>query len=358
VQALRERADASKKEVRMRHIDACWQLDTGCVLPRGPAGTFDCDVVGDPCIVWDAELGAWRMFYFAMGRGGCSTAWAVSRSAEDIAPGDWDKRGVVALANAGDLVNPANCHKWWVVLEAGRCNRPAIIDGSYWSLVVCQKDGSKAIQAARAERLDGPWHVVPRPILSPGEADAVDGLHCDTPTAYWFADRSTALLFYKAYPRRPQAWSQSPFGSASVCAEWQPARGEADKLGPILSPDAESAWAAGWIGGVQLLGDAERGWYALLNASPAPPADKSNREPAPSLGGWAVCGASRPAGAWRLDDTRSPLLRPSDLTPQQTAAGLGTNFWRHHLLVTDSGQARIFFNSGAYGREQMYSMTA
>jgi hypothetical protein len=37
------------------------------------------------------------------------------------------------------------------------------------------------------------------------------------------------------------------------------------------------------------------------------------------------------------------------------AAGLGTNLWRHHLLVTPGGKARIFFNSGRYGQEQMYS---
>ncbi len=33
-------------------------------------------------------------------------------------------------------------------------------------------------------------------------------------------------------------------------------------------------------------------------------------------------------------------------------------FWRHHLLVTSEGQARIYFNSGPYGHEQMYSLVA
>jgi hypothetical protein len=36
--------------------------------------------------------------------------------------------------------------------------------------------------------------------------------------------------------------------------------------------------------------------------------------------------------------------------------GIGVNFWRHYLLVTPKGQVRIFFNSGTYGTEQMYSL--
>jgi hypothetical protein len=47
---------------------------------------------------------------------------------------------------------------------------------------------------------------------------------------------------------------------------------------------------------------------------------------------------------------------PDDLTDKELEAGLGVNFWHHHLLVTPGGKTRIFFNSGAYGKEQMYSL--
>jgi hypothetical protein len=55
-------------------------------------------------------------------------------------------------------------------------------------------------------------------------------------------------------------------------------------------------------------------------------------------------------------DSASPFVTPEHLTDAQRKAGLGVNFWRHHLLATRSG-ARIFFNSGPYGMEQMYSAT-
>jgi hypothetical protein len=113
------------------------------------------------------------------------------------------------------------------------------------------------------------------------------------------------------------------------------------------------------VGGFQLLRDAERSsWYALLNGSPTPPEDISNREPAPCVGGWAICESSNPDEKWKLDTKHSPFLYPANLTQEQLKAGLGVNFWRHHLLVTPSGRARIFFNSGRYGVEQMYSQVA
>ena len=71
---------------------------------------------------------------------------------------------------------------------------------------------------------------------------------------------------------------------------------------------------------------------------------------------WAVRRGDDPAGPWQIDRRCSPLRQPTDLTSQEQAAGLGVNFWRHHLLVTPAGQARIYFNSGKYGTEQMYSM--
>ena len=113
----------------------------------------------------------------------------------------------------------------------------------------------------------------------------------------------------------------------------------------------------GWIGGVQLLRDSAGGsWYAVINGSPTPPEDKSNREPAPSLGGWEFCEDKFPDRGWRSDTAHSPFAYPESLSREELDAGLGVNFWRHHLLVTRAGQARIFFNSGKYGTEQMYSL--
>jgi hypothetical protein len=72
------------------------------------------------------------------------------------------------------------------------------------------------------------------------------------------------------------------------------------------------------------------------------------------LGGWAVCSGRDPDAGWRILASGSPLFTPERLSDADRDAGLGVNFWRHHLLVTGR-QARIFFNSGPYGREQMYS---
>lgn len=59
-----------------------------------------------------------------------------------------------------------------------------------------------------------------------------------------------------------------------------------------------------------------------------------------------VCDGPDLDGPWRRDTEHSPSRRPEQLTPTELQAGLGVNFWRHHLLVTSNGQARIYFNSG------------
>jgi hypothetical protein len=69
-----------------------------------------------------------------------------------------------------------------------------------------------------------------------------------------------------------------------------------------------------------------------------------------------VCDGPDIEGSWRPDTEHSPFRRPEQLTQAERDAGLGVNFWRHHLLVTPKGQARIYFNSGPYGQEQMYSL--
>jgi len=337
-----------------------WEIDARCVLPCGVGNEFDGSVVGDPCVIWDEEFNAWRMFYFA-GAGRDYTGAkqhptvagiALSKSAEDIAPGDWKKTGAVELA---DTPGRRGGHKFWVVMDPKRVNRAAKIQGRYWGLHV--SGASKHIYAVSAERLAGPWTGIEGPILSPGTEDAApDGKHCDTPTAYWFEDLDRILIFYKAYPLVAQPGQpRAPFGSSSVVAYWRPREPAARKGRQILIPGRGNEFCRGWVGGVHLLNDAGH-WYALLNGSPKSPEDDSHREPAPSLGGWAICRDGAPDGEWRVDNSRSPFLYPEQLTPEQLAAGLGVNFWRHHLLVTPSGRARIFFNSGKYGTEQMYSL--
>jgi hypothetical protein len=244
-------------------------------------------------------------------------------------------------------------------MDAPHVNRAARIQGRYWGLHV--SGSSKHIYAVWAERLAGPWTCVEEPILSPNtEGTAPDGKHCDTPTAFWFENLGTVIIFYKAYPLRPQASQpNSLFGSSSVIAHWRPGEPAARKANQILVPGGGTEFCRGWVGGVQLLRDSQtQRWYALINGSPTSPEDNSNREPAPSLGGWAICRDTAPEGAWEVDTERSPILRTDQLTASEIQAGLGVNFWRHHLLVTRGGRARIFFNSGRYGTEQMYSVVA
>ena len=172
------------------------------------------------------------------------------------------------------------------------------------------------------------------------------------------ADRGQVLIFYKAYPREAQPEQPgAPFGSSTVVAWWRPSEPVARKADRVMAPGRNDDWNRGWVGGFQLLRDARLGvWYALLNGSPTAPADDSHREPAPSLGGWAVCQGEHPGGEWAADNSVSPFRKSEDLSDAETKAGLGVNFWRHHLLVTPGGRARIFFNSGPYGTEQMYSL--
>jgi len=253
-----------------------------------------------------------------------------------------------------------------VVQDSANAHRAALIDGHYWALFVSRQPEAesvahsrKVIQVAKALSLSGPWTVARKPVLLPPPGNQIDGLNCDTPTAYWFADREEVLVFYKAYPRQPQTEQpHAPFGSALLAATWHPQKVHARRLGVVLRPEANQ-WAAGWVGGLQLLaGRKGSGWLGLLNASRTPPEQISLREPAPSMGGWATCSAEFPDQAWSLDKSYSPFISPESVTDDMKTAGIQVNFWRHHLLTTPEGQTRIFFNSGSYGEEQMYSLVA
>ena len=344
-----------------RFITAQWKIDPRCVLARGPSNSFDSNVVGDPCIVWDDAINSWRMFYFAAGRdtsGSCATTGiAKSRSAEEIGPGDWEKLGPIEFVNPEVLMNPRGHHKFWIILNPYEYNTPARIEGKYWAVFTVSTP-EKHLQVAFTKRLSGPWTVREKPILSP-DANFLDGKHCDTPTAYWFENKKTVAVFYKGYPKYTQEKTQpgSPFGSGTILAYWHPDDTLAKKVGVLQRPGQNEAWNQGWMSTPMIFYDKDNEqWYGLINGSPTAPLDDSHREPAPSLGGWVVCKGKELHNIWRPDTLNSPFKYPDDLTEKEREAGLGVNFWRHHLLVTPGGQARIFFNSGAYGKEQMYSL--
>ncbi|TRX62037.1 hypothetical protein FNH22_01560 [Fulvivirga sp. M361] len=358
---------ASPIKVPANFREARWQMDPRAVLTRSDENGFDSHVVGDPCIVWDEEIHTWRMFYFAMGRAEdgeelLSTGMAKSKSAEEIGPGDWEKLGQVEISNPEDFTYEIGWHKWWVIMDAYKPNRAAKIEEKYWSVFTCttpneQGGKNKFIQVAFANRLAGPWTVVKQPVLSPDE-NWFDGLHCDTPTAYWVKDENKVAIFYKAYPKyAQQEQKESEFGSGTVLAWWHPSRAEAEKVKILQRPGQSKAWNQGWMSTPQVFYDKHnKQWYGLINGSPTSPADESHREPAPSLGGWVISGPEGLESLWSPDTVNSPFRYPEDLNQAELDGGIGVNFWRHHLLATPGGKARIFFNSGQYGTEQMYSM--
>jgi len=355
---------------RYNYMELNWKIDVTPVLKRSQGKEYDSRVVGDPCIVWDDKIKTWRMFYFAggytkEGRWRVGTGMALSRSVEEIGPDDWMKIEPVKIDNQEALINPMGWHKWWIVMEADQNNKAARIGGKYWAVFTCifiqeEARNQKHIQVASADELGGAWTVRAKPILSP-DRDGFDGLHCDTPTAYWFSDRDSVIIFYKAYPAAAQELQpESPYGSGTMIAMWHPSQEKAEKIGAIQRPGRLDTWNQGWMSTPQIFYDKKKNqWYGLINGSPASPEDESNREPAPSLGGWVQCEPGKWVDSnWWPDTLNSPFLYPADLTEEQIAAGLNVNFWRHHLLETPEGRKRIFFNSGDYGHEQMYSMVA
>jgi hypothetical protein len=338
-----------------------WEIDARPVLSRGQDFTFDSRIVGDPCIVWDDEIDTWRMFYFAGGRdstgGYTTTGMAKSLSVEDIGPGDWEKLGQIEFTNPQDLMNRRWAHKFWIILDPYKYNQASKINGKYWGIFTVSTP-NKHLQVAYADNLSGPWTVRQKPILSP-EENYLDGRHCDTPSAYYFEEKDSVVIFYKGYPKLSQEDSQpnSPFGSGTILAYWHPNDPVAKKIRILQRPGQMEAWNQGWMSTPQIFHDKENErWYALINGSPTPPADESNREPAPSLGGWVVSTGKELSNIWEPDILNSPFRYPDDLVVSEIEAGLGVNFWRHYLLVTPGGNIRIFFNSGPYGKEQMYSL--
>jgi len=90
-------------------------------------------------------------------------------------------------------------------------------------------------------------------------------------------------------------------------------------------------------------------------SSTAPePGDPSvaREEPAPSLGGFAFCDEEWPIKGWRF--TPKPIEWIEQIPPEAVEDGEGTNLWRQHILLLPDGRYALHYNSGYYGREQLY----
>ena len=337
----------------MINVDvSCGWQHAGVVVPR-KQGEGVSSVAGDPCIVWDDTLPGWRMvlFYDPPGHG-----QAVCRSVNDIEPGNWEYLGPLQFTNPESILG-GHTHKPFIIMTPDGENRAAKIDGRYALVTVSTVAGHKVIQQAWSESLAGPWELEQDAVLSPGTGNDFDAKHVDAVTAYYFADRREILYFYMGYPLQPQQRVISPYGSAQGAAVRRVGESQTQKLGMILPPCQQLGhWSSGWVGGLQLLPGKVHRWVGLVNASPTPPnpSDHANsrEEPAPSLGGFAFCDADWPVTDWTWSP--DPIERIENLPRTALAWGEGTNLWRHHILQLPSGKTALFYNSGFYGREQLY----
>jgi hypothetical protein len=342
----------SKAEINWNYL--------GIALARGEAGSYDADVAGDPCIVWDPERGRYRMFYFALCRSqqkGSCNAQAISAARERVGAGQWEKLGPLRYTNPEALLG-GHTHKPWVMMDPWRPNRAAQIAGEYYLFTVSYQQQHKTIQLATSRSLSGPWNLRPAAVVAPGDTGSIDAYHADTVTAYWFEDRGQILIFYKGYPDRPQHDQPlSPWGSCLCAATMRPGDSYAAKLGILLRPvTVEQHWLSGWVSGLQLLPAAYGGWHGLMTGSPTPPdsiaEQPSMREPAPSLGGFARTDQPWPISGWLPDDR--PIWELEDIPQAASDDGMGVNLWRHHMLIAHDGTPYLYCNAGAYGSEAMF----
>lgn len=306
-------------------------------------------VVGDPCIVWDDAIANWRMFLFCDPPG---HGQAVCVQTADGVPVQWSPVEPLAFEGSGGAT-----HKPYVVQEACRPNRAARIRGEYWLVSVMIKAGRKFIQRARSTRLSGPWKWDPEPLIPAGGPADFDGKHTDAVSGFYFPEREEVLYFYMGYPLKRQDRAVSPWGNAQGLALQRAGEERAVKLGMFLPPAQEPGhWASGYLGGFQLLPGIRHRWVALLNASPTAPNPEdpsvAREEPAPSLGGWAYCDEEWPVKNWHFQP--KPMERIEEIPSDAQANGENTNLWRHHALVLPGGRVAVFYNSGFYGREQLY----
>jgi len=322
----------------------------GLVMERQKNTTGN-GVCGDPCIVWDEDIQGWRMvcFYDPPGH-----AQAVCLDFDNQGRGQWKFEGPLPVANPQAV---GSFHKPFIVMDPDQPNHAAKIDGRYCLLVVSFKDGHKQVQRGWSEKLAGPWTFERDSIIPPGAANDFDAKHTDAVTGYYFANRQEFLYFYMGYPAKAQPRKISPYGSAQAVATQMAGEKFATKLGVILEPcQTAGHWASGWVGGLQLLRGKEHRWVAVINASPTAP-DPGNRavwneEPPPSLGGFAWCDEEWPVRGWHF--APAPIEWLKDIPRSALDAGEGYNLWRQFIHLLPDGRAALFYNSGYYGREQLY----
>ena len=308
-------------------------------------------VSGDPCIAWDEEINGWRMVFFQHPPG---HAQAVCLNSSDIGPGQWKNKGPLPVTN---LETMGAFHKPFFVMDPDQPNHAAKIDGRFCLLVVSCNSGPKQVYRGWSDKLSGPWTFEPDPLIPAGEGVDFDAKHTDAVTGYYFAERKEFLYFYMGYPQKAQPRKISPFGSAQAVAVQKLGEKVATKLGVNLEPCQKVGhWASGWVGGLQLLRGAEHRWVAVVNASPTAP-DPGTRsvwteEPPPSLGGFAWCDEAWPVTGWCF--APEPIEWVRDIPKEVLDAGEGHNLWRQFIHLLPDGRAALFYNSGYYGREQLY----
>jgi hypothetical protein len=326
----------------------------GLAIGRAQTDTGE-SVAGDPCIVWDEEVKGWRMFLFYAPPG-----HAHALCPDPLARGPWSVAGPLSFANP-DAMLGGHTHKPYVVMDAHHPNRPARIGGQCSLVTVSHLEGHKVIQQAWAERLCGPWTLVDAPLIGLGAHNEFDAKHADAVTGLFFPERNEILYFYMGYPEVPQPRRVSPLGSAQGGAIQRVGELQAQKLGIVLPPsEVPGHWAGGWVGGLQLLPGRQHRWVGLLNASPTAPVASDTaahrEEPPPSLGGFAFCDEEFPIKGWEW--CPEPIEWIKDIPEAAIAAGEGVNLWRHHLLAIRDQHLALFYNSGPYGREQLYERRA
>ncbi len=343
--------DGGRQMLGSKHgfaVPSSWER-RGLVLGRQSAGQEG--VSGDPCIVWDPAIKGWRMVLFHTPEG---HGQAVCLDRDDLGPGHWKFEGPLPVTNP-DAVG--GFHKPLIVMDPDHPNQAARIDGRYCLLVVSNHGGHKQVSRAWSKLLAGPWTFDPAPIIPIGAAGEFDAKHTDAVTGYYFPKRKEFLYFYMGYPATAQPRQVSPYGSAQAVAVQMLGEKVATKLGIILEPCQQAGhWASGWVGGLQLLPGARHRWVAVVNASPTAP-DPGNKavwteEPPPSLGGFAWCDEAWPVKGWHFYP--EPIEWVKDVPKSALDAGEGYNLWRQFIHVRPDGRAQLFYNSGYYGREQLY----
>jgi hypothetical protein len=336
-------------------IPGSWRR-AGLVLQRGFEGPGS-SVIGDPCIVRDDDIDGWRMFLF-FDPPGCGQA--VCPQGLDAGPGHWKMEGPLGFTNPEKL-SGGYTHKPYVVMDAHHPNRAARIDGRYCLLTVSWDAGHKVVQRSWAGKLSGPWTVQPEPLIHRGEGSDFDAKHADAVTGFYFPERGEILYFYMGYPAHPQSRAVSPLGSAQGGAVQRADGNQIRKLGEILPPcQTPGHWASGWVGGLQILPGKTHRWIAVINASPTAPRREATEvfreEPPPSLGGFAFCDEDWPVRGWKW--MPHPIEWIINIPPQAAALGEGVNLWRQHVLGLPGGGMALFYNSGFYGKEQLFMKVA